>query len=231
MKIAGLQKLTLLDYPEKTACTVFTWGCNLRCPFCHNAPLVVTPPERLIDPEEIYAFLRKRRGILDGVCVTGGEPLLQDDLLGFLRPIKEMGFLIKLDTNGTLPEKLTEAADSGLIDMVAMDVKNCPEKYAVTAGAQRPCVEAVNRSVRFLLRGGVPYEFRTTVVENYHTEADMESIARWLAGAEHYYLQQFEDSGALIESGLRGCSERTMRRYLEIVRERIPTAALRGISS
>ena len=137
MKIAGLQKLTLLDFPGKTACTVFTWGCNLRCPFCHNAGLVTEAFEETVTADELYTFLKKRIGLLDGVCVTGGEPLLQPDLISFLQPIHEMGFAVKLDTNGTQPEKLREICETGLISMVAMDIKNSPEKYAVTAGTER----------------------------------------------------------------------------------------------
>lgn len=230
MKIAGLQKLTLLDYPEKTACTVFTWGCNLRCPFCHNAGLVTDAFEEALTPDGLYAFLKKRIGLLDGVCVTGGEPLLQPDLAEFLAPIHEMGFLIKLDTNGTSPEQLRRICESGLISMVAMDIKNCPEKYAVTAGTERVSVDAVHRSVRYLMQQGrIPYEFRTTVVKQYHTAGDFEKIGRWIRGADAYFLQQFQNSGALIDSSVTGCTPAEMRQFLEIVRRDVPNAALRGI--
>lgn len=230
MKIAGLQKLTLLDYPGMTACTVFTWGCNLRCPFCHNAGLVTEAYEETLTPDGLYAFLEKRKGLLDGVCVTGGEPLLQPDLLDFMKPIHDMGFLIKLDTNGTEPEKLRQACESGLVSMVAMDIKNCPEKYAVTAGTERLSVEAVHQSVRYLMQqGSIPYEFRTTVVKQYHTAEDFAKIGRWIRGAQSYFLQNFQNSGHLIDSTVTGYTPAEMRQFLEIVRRDVPNAELRGV--
>lgn len=230
LKIAGLQKLTLLDYPEKTACTVFTWGCNFRCPFCHNADLVTGAPMEPITADEIYTFLKKRVGLLDGVCVTGGEPLLQSDLSAFLQPIHEMGFAIKLDTNGTQPEKLREICESGLISMVAMDIKNSPEKYAVTAGTERFSVDAVHQSVRYLMQQQkVPYEFRTTVVKQYHTSEDFSAIGKWIRGADAYFLQNFQNSGNLIDNSVSGCTPSEMRAFLETVRKDVPNAALRGI--
>lgn len=230
MKIAGLQKLTLLDFPGKTACTVFTWGCNLRCPFCHNAGLVTEEPADMIAADDLYAFLKKRQGLLDGVCITGGEPLLQPDLTAFLQPIREMGYAIKLDTNGTHPDKLRAICESGLIDSVAMDIKNCPEKYAATAGTERLSVDAVHRSVRYLMQQTrIPYEFRTTVVRQYHTAADFVKIGKWLCGADAYFLQNFQNTGQLIDCSVTGYPPSEMRRFLEIVREDVPNAALRGI--
>lgn len=230
MKIAGFQKLTLLDFPGKTACTVFTWGCNLRCPFCHNAGLVTEPLTESVTTDELYAFLRKRVGLLDGVCVTGGEPLLQPDLPDFLLPIREMGYAVKLDTNGTNPEKLRELCESGLIDMVAMDIKNCPEKYAATAGTERISIDAVHRSVRYLMQQGkIPYEFRTTVVRQYHTAEDFAAIGKWIHGADAYFLQNFRNTGHLIDNSVSGFTPSEMRQFLEIVRKDVPNAALRGI--
>ena len=230
MKIAGLQKLTLLDYPGKTACTVFTWGCNLRCPFCHNAGLVTEAFEETVTADELYSFLKKRIGLLDGVCVTGGEPLLQPDLISFLQPIHEMGFAVKLDTNGTQPEKLREICETGLISMVAMDIKNSPEKYAVTAGTERLSIDAVHQSVRYLMQqGNIPYEFRTTVVKQYHIAADFSAIGKWIRGANAYYLQNFQNTGRLIDNSVSGCTPSEMRAFLEIVRQDVPNAALRGI--
>ena len=230
MKIAGLQKLTLLDFPGKTACTVFTWGCNLRCPFCHNAGLVTGAFEETVTADELYAFLKKRVGLLDGVCVTGGEPLLQPDLISFLQPIREMGFEIKLDTNGNQPEKLREICGTGLISMVAMDIKNSPEKYAVTAGTERLSIDSVHQSVRFLMQqGDIPYEFRTTVVKQYHTAEDFSAIGKWIRGANAYYLQNFQNTGRLIDNSVSGCTPTEMRQFLEIVRRDVPNAALRGI--
>ena len=230
MKIAGLQKLTLLDYPGKTACTVFTWGCNLRCPFCHNAGLVTEAPAETLTADELFAFLQKRRGLLDGVCITGGEPTLQPDLPDLIRDISDMGFAVKLDTNGTNPDILRQLCESGRISMVAMDIKNSPEKYAVTAGTERLSIDAVHQSVRYLMRQGrIPYEFRTTVVRQYHTAEDFVSIGKWIRGAEAYYLQNFQNSGRLIDNTVTGCTPAEMRSFLETVRRDVPNAALRGI--
>ena len=191
VKIAGLQKLTLLDYPGKTACTVFTWGCNLRCPFCHNAGLVTEPLTEAITADELYVFLKKRTGLLDGVCVTGGEPLLQPDLFEFLKPIRDMGFAVKLDTNGTFPDRLISLVEEKLVDRVAMDIKNAPALYARTAGLETMDMAAVMKSRNFLLSGSVEYEFRTTVVRGLHTRESLVEAARWIAGAQAYFLQQF----------------------------------------
>ena len=231
MRIQGLQKLTLLDYPEHTACTVFTTGCNFRCPFCHNASLVVDiPKEAQISEEEFFTFLQKRIGILDGVCVSGGEPLLQPDIELFIRKIKDMGFAVKLDTNGSFPDKLIHLVKEGLVDYVAMDIKNSPETYAFTAGTETLDIVSVQKSVSYLMEGHVPYEFRTTVVKHYHSKESFEEIGKWLAGTEKYFLQNFVDSGDLIGKNTRGCSEEEMKEFLEIVKKHIPNAKLRGIS-
>ena len=202
MFIYGLQKLSLLDYPGKLAATVFTGGCNLRCPFCHNASLVTHVADCSKIPEdEVFAFLGKRRGLLDGVCITGGEPLLQNDLEDFIVKIRDLGFLVKLDTNGTIPEKLDYLIGRGLLDYVAMDIKNSFEKYPETSGVPGLDVKPIAESVKLLLRGTVRYEFRTTLVKPLHTEADVEKIGCAVAGAENYFLQNFEDSGDLVGFG------------------------------
>lgn len=230
MKIQGLQKLTLLDFPERTACTVFTAGCNFRCPFCHNASLVVDIPEKAEMTEEAFwQFLRKRQGILDGVCISGGEPLLQPDIESFIRKIRELGFAVKLDTNGSAPDRLIRLAEQGLLDYVAMDIKNSPETYAFTAGVDTLDLAKIQQSVSYLKEGHVPYEFRTTVVKNYHTHEDFESIGPWLQGAEKYFLQKFVDSGDLIGRKMRGCTEEEMWEFLTIVQKDIPNVALRGM--
>lgn len=230
MRIQGLQKLTLLDFPERTACTVFTAGCNFRCPFCHNASLVVNiPRETEINEEEFFAFLSKRRGILDGVCVSGGEPLLQPDIENFMHKIKEMGFAVKLDTNGSSPDKLKMLVEKGLVDYVAMDIKNCPEAYAITCGIDRVDIDAIKKSVAYLKEGHVPYEFRTTVVKHYHNKENFEKIGQWLAGTEKYFLQNFVDSGDLIYAKAKGCSEEEMKEFLEVVQRYVPVAKLRGM--
>ena len=230
MRIQGLQKLTLLDFPERTACTVFTAGCNFRCPFCHNASLVVDiPKEAEISEEEFFAFLQKRKGILDGVCVSGGEPLLQPDIEQFIRKIKDMGFAVKLDTNGSFPNKLIHMVEQGLVDYVAMDIKNSPETYAFTSGTEALDIEAIKKSVSYLKEGHVPFEFRTTVVKRYHSKESFEEIGEWLSGTEKYFLQNFVDSGDLIGKNTRGCSEEEMKEFLQVVRKYIPNALLRGI--
>lgn len=231
MRIAGVQKLTLLDYPGQVACTVFTGGCNFRCPFCHNASLVL--PERMErgDGEEaVLSFLRKRQGVLDGVCVTGGEPLLQDDLAGFLRAVRAMGYRIKLDTNGSFPERLRALVGEGLVDRVAMDVKNSPDLYAKTVGMRLLDIAAIERSKNYLLEGHVDCEFRTTVVRGLHTPESLTDAARWIAGAGEYYLQQYRDSGDLIAAGgLAAFSDDEMRAFAELLRPIVPTVALRGV--
>lgn len=230
MIIQGLQKLTLLDYPEKVACTIFAGGCNFRCPFCHNAPLVmdVRKNER-ISEEEILSFLRKRQGVLDGVCVTGGEPLAGEGIREFLKKIKELGYQVKLDTNGSFPDRLQSLVEEGLVDYVAMDVKNSRENYGKTIGIRDYDTASVERSVSYLLEGHVDYEFRTTVVREFHQRSDFEAIGKWIGGAKHYYLQQFVDSGSLIQPGLHGYDREIMEQALEIVRKYVKTAELRGL--
>jgi pyruvate formate lyase activating enzyme len=228
MILDGLQKLTLLDFPDRMACTVFTHGCNFRCPFCHNASLVEGDNAHL-PVEEFEDFLKKRQGILDGVAITGGEPMLQKDLKEFIKMIKSYGFLVKLDTNGTYPEKLEELINEGLVDYVAVDIKATPEKYAKTIGVENFDITPINKTVEILKQGKVPYEFRTTVVKELHEAADFEIIGKWLEGAPRYFLQQFVDSGDLIGEGMSAHSEETRRGFLEIVQRYIPGAELRGI--
>lgn len=229
MIIKGFQKLTLLDFPGRTACTVFTAGCNLRCPFCHNALLVTQENPEMYTEEEIFAHLRKRKSVLDGVAVTGGEPLLQKDIERFLYEIKDEGYAIKLDTNGCFPDKLADILSMGLVDYVAMDVKNCREKYPVTVGIDGFDIAPVEKSIELLMSGNVGYEFRTTVTGNFHTIEDMEQLALWIKGTEKYFLQNFVDSGNLIDESCTGVSKETMLQMLDAVRKHIPTAELRGI--
>ena len=225
MKIGGLQKLTLLDYPGKVACTVFLQGCNFRCPFCHNTPLL--HGTQALPEEEVLQFLRTRQGLLDGVAVTGGEPLLSPDLAPFLRKIRALGYAIKLDTNGSYPLRLRELLDEGLVDCVAMDIKNSPEKYERTAGrAVNP--DEIEQSIRLLLRGGVDYEFRTTVVDELHTPEDFHAIGAWLRGAERYFLQSYVDSGDILQPGLHAPSAEKLRKCLAIAGEYIQNAKIRG---
>ncbi len=227
MNIQGYQKLTLLDFPGKPACTVFTGGCNLRCPFCHNAGLVRNPLAQNNATAEVMEYLTKRRGILDGVCVTGGEPLLQPDLADFLRDVRDLGYAIKLDTNGSLPDKLADLLSLGLVDYVAMDIKSSPQGYATATGADiDPAVFA--RSVQVLKESGVPHEFRTTAVGGIHTPEDFVKIGQWLGDVPAYFIQRFVDSGQLLGEGFYPFSLEEMEHLLTTVREFIPAAQLRG---
>ncbi len=231
MRISGLQKLTLLDFPGTVACTVFTGGCNLRCPFCHNADLVL--PERLRGEDceaEVLSFLRSRQGLLEGVAVTGGEPLLHPDLPDFLRRVRALGYRVKLDTNGTFPERLRAVLEEGLVDRVAMDVKNSPALYAATCGLESLDLSAIERSKALLLEGRVEYEFRTTVVKGLHTAESLREAARWIEGAREYYLQQYRDSGAVLNAGaLTAFSNPEMHALREAVEEVLPCVRLRGV--
>lgn len=229
MKICGLQKLTLLDYPEHIACTVFLGGCNLRCPFCHNADLVVGNVEPAFTKDDVFAYLKKRVGVLDGVCVTGGEPLIYDDTLDFLAELKSIGYLVKLDTNGFFPDRLEKAIKSGNVDYVAMDIKSSPEGYASATGIRNPDIEAVKRSVALLESSGIDHEFRTTVVRELHSETEMREIGMWLRGTKKYFLQGFIDSGNLVGGPFTAHSTEKMKELLEIVRKYVPAASLRGI--
>jgi len=230
MKISGLQKLTLLDYPGKVACTVFTGGCNLRCPFCHNASLVVEPKNyEILSEVDFFTFLNKRRGILDGVCVTGGEPLLQLDLADFLKRIKALGYLVKLDTNGSFPDQLKALAAQGLIDYVAMDVKSSPERYAEAVGMPDFYLSKVRESIDFLLTGSMDYEFRTTVVKGLHNADILRDTAKVIVGAKRYFLQKFVDSGNLLGNGIAAFSDNEMKSFLDVVSPYVKTAALRGL--
>ena len=230
MNIGGIQRLSLLDYPDKTCCTIFTVGCNYRCPFCHNASIICNSvPENGISHEEVIEFLKRRKGLLDGVCITGGEPLLQDQLESFIREIKSLDFLVKLDTNGSLPRKLKQLIETGLVDYVAMDIKNSPDSYGQTIGINNYNLDLIKKSVDLLLSNIVPYEFRTTAVRQLHTSKDMLAIAQWIKGAEHYYLQNFVDSGDVLESGLSGFSREEMQDFQELIRPIIPSVELRGI--
>ena len=229
MLLRGLQKTTLLDFPGNVACTVFTGGCNFRCPFCHNASLIENlPSDERLSEENFFAFLEKRRGLTDGVCITGGEPLLQKDIISFVKRIKEMGYLVKIDTNGSYHDTLKEILSLGLVDYVAMDIKNCPDKYNITVGLNQ-APQDIDKSIDLLLEGKVPYEFRTTVVKELHTVDDMERLAMRIKGANKYFLQGFIDSGDLIDTGYSAYSPEEMNQLLFVAKKWIPSACLRGV--
>ena len=230
MRILGLQKLSLLDFPGKVAATVFTGGCDLRCPFCHNAPLVL--PGRgasALDAGAVLDFLASRRGLLDGMVLSGGEPLLQPDAADFLAEVKAMGFSVKLDTNGCHPDALADILDRRLADYVAMDIKNSLEKYPWTVGVPGFDTAPVERSARLLMEGPADYEFRTTLVRPFHEVGDMETIGRWLRGARRYYLQAFVDSGDLVGGGCVPFTPEEMEGFLQAARPFFQSVALRGL--
>lgn len=253
MKIHGLQKMTLLDFPGRVACTVFLGGCDFRCPYCHNFELVTGEAKPLLDDRELFAFLEKRHGLLDGVAITGGEPCLNPGLPGLLRRIREMGFLTKLDTNGYHPDVLSSLLEEGLVDYVAMDIKNSPGKYAETAGLQsEPGVheavqstespkvqmaavqrglelDKIKESIALLTNGTVDYEFRTTVVKELHEEADFEEIGQMIRGAKRYFLQCFTDRDTVPFGNLHGPEPEEMERFAEIARQYVPQTQVRGV--
>ena len=230
MNIQGFQKLTLLDYPGKMACTVFTAGCNLRCPFCHNSRLVINPSQQSeFTVDEILSYLKKREGILDGVAITGGEPLMQSDIEAFIRQVRELGFSVKLDTNGTYPEKLKDLVNKGLVDYVAMDIKNSPEGYPETVGIGGYDISKIKESIDFLINGNVDYEFRTTVVRELHSVFSIDRIGKLIEGAKRHYIQAFVDSGELIGFDLNPVLKDEMIEMQKIMSKYVDLCEIRGI--
>ena len=229
MIISGIQKMTLLDYPEHVACTVFFGGCDFKCPYCHNYELVSQNSVSAISENDFFDFLSKRKNILDGVAITGGEPLLQPELKPFLQKIKDMGFLIKLDTNGYHPDALQKLISKRLVDYIAMDIKNSPENYSETVQLSTLKMETIKRSIELITGSGIPYEFRTTVVKEFHSEKDFEAIGEMIQGARAYYLQPFVDRDTVPYKNLTTPSEKELEKYLEIVKKWVPAASIRGI--
>jgi len=233
--ISGLQKMTLLDYPGKVACTVFLQGCNFRCPFCHNSGLLGKDAEQTIPVEELLAFLKKRVGLLDGVCITGGEPTLQPGLESLLTQIKALGYLVKLDTNGSRPQVLKTLTEKGLIDYVAMDIKNCPDRYGQTAGVPNMTLSSIEESVRYLLAGNIPYEFRTTVAAELHCPEDFSNIGRWLNAldpvnkAEKYFLQPYVDRESVLAAGLHAPTPEALNMMAEALGPSVKAVSIRGM--
>ena len=229
MKIQGLQKMTLLDFPGRVACTVFLGGCDFRCPFCHNGELLDGSAPAVMDDGELLRFLKGRQGLLDGVAITGGEPLLRKELPDLLRAIRALGFNLKVDTNGNHPEALEGLLQEGLVDYVAMDIKNSPDKYALTVGLAELDLSPIRRSVRLLMDGDVPYEFRTTVVDQLHKAEDFEAMGQWIAGARAYFLQPFTDRDSVPFAGLSAPSRADLEKYASIARVYVPYTSIRGL--
>ena len=230
MNISGIQKLTLLDFPGKLACTVFTSGCNFRCPFCHNASLVLPGMSDHIDEQEVFSFLKKREGILEGVCITGGEPCLQPDLETFIRKVRDIGFAVKLDTNGSFPEKLSSLLEKGLLDYVAMDIKTSKERYPEVCGVQNERLfENVEKSVEILKSSSVPHEFRTTTARELQTKEDFEKIGRWLSGEKRYFIQQYEASGELVGDEMTPYEKEELTEFVKVMKNFVENVEIRGI--
>ena len=227
--ICGFNKLTMVDYDGKMSATIFLGACNFRCPFCHNSSLVLNPNDNeKISFNEIYDYLRKRRGILEAVCITGGEPTLYPDLFEMIKEIKELGYLVKLDTNGTNPAIVKELYKEGLIDYVAMDIKNSYTKYPITTGKKSIDKEPIKESIEFLINSGIDYEFRTTIVKELHTIDDMKEIALMIKGAKRYYLQQFIDNGGCIVSGLHKVDKDDAIIFRDELKKTLECVELRG---
>lgn len=232
--IAGLQKMTLLDYPGKVACTVFLQGCNFRCPFCHNSSLLGSTHESPISQEELLAFLRKRQGLLDGVCITGGEPSLYKKLPELLAQIKDLGFAVKLDTNGYRPDILKHLVRDSLVDYVAMDIKNCPDRYGETAGVSNLELSKIEDSMGFLMHGNLDYEFRTTVVQQFHTVREIRSIGQWFqklsphTKVKKYFLQPYTDRESVLYGGLCAPERTQLQAFSAAIQPFVHSVEIRG---
>lgn len=230
MVIHGLNKTTLLDFPGQVAASIFTGGCNFRCPFCQNGGLVLHPQtEPSIPEEEFFAFLRKRAGILTGVCISGGEPTLQPDLRDFILRIRALGYQVKLDTNGYRPDVMISLIEDGLVDYVAMDIKSSPAGYARATGIPDIDLSKIQQSVYYLLKEHVPYEFRTTVVRDLHNSEDFVKIGEWIRGCKHYYLQSYKDSEDVLVPGFSAYTTKELEQFVAILKPNIPNVSLRGV--
>lgn len=230
MNISGIQKLTLLDFPGRLACTVFTTGCNFRCPFCHNASLVLPGKGEHIDTEQVISFLKKREGILEGVCITGGEPCFQDGIEEFIQEVRSMGFLVKLDTNGSFPEKLSSLLEKKLLDYVAMDIKTSKENYLRVCGIKNErLLQNVIESVEILKKSSVEHEFRTTTAKELQTSDDFERIGEWLKGEKRYFIQQYRADGELIGEELTPYEKEELLTFADIMRRYVTNVDIRGV--
>ncbi|MBP3808640.1 MAG: anaerobic ribonucleoside-triphosphate reductase activating protein [Eubacterium sp.] len=229
MQIHGLQKMTLLDFPGKVACTVFLGGCDFRCPFCHNWDILDPSTPVIMEEDEFYKFLDKREGLLDGVAITGGEPLLRSGMVDFIKGIRSRGFLVKLDTNGNHPDRLKELVSEGLLDYVAVDVKNNKERYGETVGIPMLDISKIEETISFLLEGNVPYEFRTTVLRQFHDADSFKGIAEWIEGAEHYFIQSFVDRETVPFSGLEAYSPEELEEFKKLVEPHVKHIDIRGV--
>lgn len=230
MIIDGFEKLTLLDYPENIACIIFTRGCNLRCPFCHNSSILdFSKEEAKFSEDEIFDYLEKRKNILDGVCITGGEPLLQSDIKEFIKKIKNLNLKVKLDTNGTNYSKLKELIEENLLDYVAMDIKNVYEKYSITTGIKNLDIESIKKSIALLKKNKIKYEFRTTIVKNYHTFEDIENLCKLVGKDSDYYIQNFINSNNVLEKKLESFSDEDLEKVKKFIENNYNNIKIRNM--
>ncbi len=229
MKIFGLQKMTLLDFPGRVACTVFLGGCNFRCPYCHNFELVTGEARPVMSENELFSFLEKRHGLLDGVAITGGEPCIEPSLIYLILKIKEMGFAVKLDTNGMFPSVLENLLKHAKPDYIAMDIKNSPDRYAETVGLKSVDLSRIEKSINLIMNSEIEYEFRTTVIDELHSKEDFTAIGKMINGANKYFLQPFTDRDTVPYAGFHTPTEDKIKTYLEIVRPYVTHADLRGV--
>ena len=227
MKICGIEKFSMVDWDGKIVCTLFASGCNFRCPFCHNSSLALSNANE-IDQDEIFSFLEKRKGLVDGVCISGGEPTLHTDLVEFARKIKGMGYPVKLDTNGTNPNTLQSMIDNGLVDYVAMDVKNSPHKYPNTTGAKSVNLDDILQSISIIKKSDIPHEFRTTIITEFHTEEDIKLIADMVDGCDGYFLQKYVDRDGCIAHGYTPIDKETAQTWLSHFKGKANRTSLRG---
>ena len=229
MKLHGLQKMTLLDFPGRVACTVFLGGCDFRCPFCHNFELIDGTAQPVMDDAELIRFLKSRKGLIDGVAITGGEPCLHKDLPEFIRKIRAVGYPVKLDTNGYHPALLESILKENLVEYVAMDIKNCPQKYPLTCGVESMDMGVIEQSISLLMHSGISYEFRTTVIDELHEESDFHDIGKLIEGADRYFLQRFTDRDSVPYGNLTPPSFDKMYALAEIAKQYVPNTQLRGV--
>lgn len=227
-KFVGIEKLSLVDYEGKLACTLFTNGCNFKCPFCHNSSLVIKDNYSYIEDEEIIAYLQKRTKQLDAVVITGGEPTLMPNLVDKIKEIKELGYLVKLDTNGSNPEIIKNLVEQKLIDYVAMDIKNSLSKYGITTGTENININKIKESINYIMNCNIDYEFRTTLVNEFHNEEDIKEIATLIKGAKKYFLQCFVDRGECIKENLHKVEKEQAKQFKLILESTIDSVKLRG---
>ncbi|CCZ57350.1 pyruvate-formate lyase-activating enzyme [Clostridium sp. CAG:762] len=229
MTINGMQKLTLLDYPGNVACLIFTQGCNFRCPFCHNSGLLdMNNNCEKIDEKEVFKYLEKRRGLLDGVCISGGEPLLQKDIVDFIRKVKDLGYKVKLDTNGSSPKKLKQLIEDGLIDYVAMDIKNDFLNYDKTAGMCTN-IDNIKKSIEIIENSNIEYEFRTTIVKQFHDVGKLEKIIQYIGPNARYYIQNYQDCSSVLQRGLNGFDNEELLNIKNTLGVKYPNLVVRGV--